>query len=92
MHTAQNLGQGSFLPPVFHYGFDHRIQKLQFLLCRAVQCFEPLIDGRGVNISHAPRKFFFPFLRLGMVHDQMDRRTFSNSGHLLGLRSADSWP
>ena len=74
---------GLFLASSF-YGFDDRIQKGQFLACRAVQRFDSLGYGGRVDIGYPPGQFFLTFCGFGRIHDQIDGRHASDNGHLPG--------
>ncbi len=66
-------------------GCNDRIQKLKLLTCGAVQCFQSLIHRCGMDIGYPSCQFFFSFFCFGVIHDQIDRRHFSDNGHLPGV-------
>ena len=63
---------------------DDRIQKLQFLACGAVQCFDSLGYCSCVDIGYTLGQFFLAVCGFGVIHDQIDRCHASDNGHLLG--------
>ena len=84
IEKAGNRLPSSLFPASFFYGFDDRIQKLQFLACGTVQRFDSLGYCCCVDIGHPFCQFHLAFVGFGVIHDQIDRRHASDNGHLLG--------
>ena len=84
---SRDTGSSFLFPAVLFYSFDDRIQQFLLLAGGAVQSFQPLIHGCGVDIGHPScQRFFAPF-GLWEIYDHIDRSHFSDNGHLL-LRCA----
>ena len=82
-----NRDTGSFFlfPAVIFCCLDDRIQEFQLLVGGAVQLFDVLGDHIGVDFGGSFGQLLLSFDGFGIVHDQIDRRHFSDNGHLLEI-------
>lgn len=58
-----------------------RLQHPQFFLDGTVHFVNPADCKIGVNVGHAPRQFLPALIRVRIVHDDFDRRTFPQVVH-----------
>ena len=83
--NSRDTGSSFLFPAVIFCCLDDRIQKLQLLVGGAVQLFDVLGDHIGVDFGGSLGQLFLSLGGFGVIHDQIDRRHFSDNGHLLEI-------
>ena len=83
--NSRDIGSSFLFPAVILCCLDDRIQEFQLLVGGAVQLFDVLGDHIGVDFGGSFGQLLLSFGGFGVIHDQIDRRHFSDNGHLLEI-------